>query len=32
MHIKITDIPEEIINEYKMSEIAMDDGYIYREI
>jgi hypothetical protein len=32
MQIKITDIPKEIINEYKMSEIATDDGYIYCEI
>jgi hypothetical protein len=32
MHIKITDIPKEIINEYKISEIAMDDGYIYCKI
>jgi hypothetical protein len=29
MHIKITDIPKKVINEYKMSEIATDDGYIY---
>ncbi len=32
MHIKITDIPEEIINEHKMSEIATDDGYIFCKI
>ena len=32
MQIKITDIPKEIINEYKMSEIAMIDGYIYYKI
>ncbi len=32
MRIKITDIPKEIINEYKMSEIATDDGYIYCKI
>jgi hypothetical protein len=32
MCIKITDIPKEIINEYKMSEIATNDGYIYCKI
>ncbi len=32
MHIKITDIPLEIIEEYKMHEIVTDDGYVYCEI
>ncbi len=32
MRIKITDIPLEIIEEYKMHEIVTDDGYIYCEI
>ncbi len=32
MRIKITDIPKEIINEYIISEIAMDDVNIYCEI
>ncbi len=29
MRIKITDIPEEIIKEYKMREIVTEDGYVY---
>jgi hypothetical protein len=29
MRIKITDIPLEIIEEYKMHEIVTDDSYIY---
>ncbi len=32
MRIKITDIPEEIIKEYKMSEIVTEDGYVYCKI
>jgi hypothetical protein len=32
MRIKITDIPLEIIEEYKMHEIVTDDGYIYCKI
>jgi hypothetical protein len=32
MCIKISDIPKEIIKEYKMSEIATNDGYIYCKI
>jgi hypothetical protein len=30
--IKITDIPEEIIKEYKMHEIVMEDSYVYCKI
>jgi hypothetical protein len=32
MHIKITNIPEEIIKEYKMREIVTKDGYVYYKI
>ncbi len=32
IRIKITGIPLEIIEEYKMHEIVTDDGYIYCEI
>jgi hypothetical protein len=32
MCIKITDIPEEIIKEYKMHEIVTEDGYVYCKI
>ncbi len=32
MRIKITDIPLEIIEEYKIHEIVTDDGYIYCKI
>ncbi len=32
MHIKITDIPEEIIKECKMHEIVTEDGYVYCKI
>ena len=32
MRIKITDIPEEIIEHYKLREIVTEDGYIYCEI
>ena len=32
MRIKITDIPEEIIKEYKMHEIVKEDGYVYCKI
>ncbi len=32
MQIKITDIPEEIIEHYKLREILTEDGYIYCEI
>ncbi len=32
MRIKITDIPEKIIKEYKMHEIVTEDGYVYCEI
>ncbi len=32
MHIKITNIPEEIIKEYKMRGIVTEDGYVYCEI
>ncbi len=28
MHIEITDIPEEIIKEYKIREIVMEDGHV----
>jgi hypothetical protein len=29
MHLKISDIPEEIIQEYKLHELVREDGYIY---
>jgi hypothetical protein len=29
MHIKITDMPDKIIEEYNLREIVMEDGYIY---
>ncbi len=32
MHLKMTDIPEEIIEQYKLREIATPDGYVYTEI
>jgi hypothetical protein len=32
MRIKLTDIPEEIIIEYKLHDIVTDDGYVYIEI
>ncbi len=32
MRIKITDIPEEIIKEYKMREIVTEDGYVHCKI
>jgi hypothetical protein len=32
MRIKLTDIPEEIIVEYKLREIATPDGFVYIEI
>ena len=32
MRIKITNIPEEIIKEYKMREIITENGYVYCEI
>jgi hypothetical protein len=32
MHLKISDIPEEIIQEYKLHELVMEVGYIYCEI
>jgi len=32
MRLKLTDIPEEIIMEYKLREIVMTDGYVYCEI
>ncbi len=32
MRLKITDIPEEIIQEYKLHEIVTEDGYIYCEL
>ncbi len=32
MRIKLTDIPEEIIVEYKLREIATSDGYVYIKI
>ncbi len=32
MHIKITDIPEEIINEYKLNKKVTEDGYVCCEI
>ncbi len=32
MCIKITDIPEKIIKEYKMQEIVTEDGYVYCKI
>ncbi len=32
MHSKLTDIPEEIIEEYKSCEIVTDDSYVYCKI
>jgi hypothetical protein len=32
MHLKLADIPEEIIEEYNLHEIVTDDSYIYCEI
>jgi hypothetical protein len=32
MRLKLNDIPEEIIIEYKLREIAAEDGYVYCEI
>ena len=32
MRLKITDIPNEIIEEYNLKEIAMPDGWVYVEI
>ena len=32
MRLKITDIPDEIIDEYNLREIVDDDGYVYCEI
>jgi hypothetical protein len=32
MHLKLSDIPEEIIEEYKLHEIASEDGYVYCKI
>ncbi len=32
MHLKLTDIPEEIIEEYILREIVTDDSYIYYKI
>jgi hypothetical protein len=32
MHLKITDIPDKIIEEYKLREIATEDEYVYCEI
>ncbi len=29
MHLKLADIPEEIIEEYKLHEIVTDDSYVY---
>ncbi len=32
MCLKISDIPKEIIQEYKLHKLVMEDGYIYCEI
>ena len=32
MRIKIRDIPKEIIDEYKLEEIATQDGWVYIEM
>ncbi len=32
MRLKLSDIPEEIIIEYNLPEIATEDGYVYCEI
>ncbi len=32
MRLKLNDIPEEIIIEYKLCEIATEDGYVYCKI
>ncbi len=31
MHLKLSDIPEEIIDEYKLCDIVTDDSYVYCE-
>jgi hypothetical protein len=32
MHLKMSDIPDEIITEYKLDQKATTDGFIYTEI
>ena len=32
MHLKLSDIPEEIIVQYKLRDIATPGGYVYTEI
>ena len=32
MRLKLSDIPEEIIEQYKLREIATPDGYVYTEV
>jgi hypothetical protein len=32
MHLKLTDIPDEVIKHYNLSELATPDGYIYCEV
>jgi hypothetical protein len=32
MRLKLADIPEEIIEEYKLHEIVTDNGYVYCKI
>jgi hypothetical protein len=32
MRLKLADIPEEIIEEYKLHEIVTDDSYVYCKI
>ncbi len=32
MRLKLADIPEEIIEEYKLREIVTDDSYVYCKI
>ena len=32
MRLKLTDIPEEVIKEYNLTELATPDGWVYIEI
>jgi len=32
MHLKLTDIPNEVIDHYNLRELATSDGYIYCEV
>jgi hypothetical protein len=32
MHLKLTDIPDEVIEHYNLRELATTDGYVYCEV